>query len=162
RHHRAAGADVAPAVHLVPQGRWERQDIHRFLDVFENRSGRNFYWIKTWSRRLPLRRLAAQRFDQALVRFLHRQAQDRGQARRAARAAGQHAKAPGMVLDAVEEQRGRQALLDVELADRAELEIPVGALDRPQLAQLVDRREPGSQVEGVPAHWWTIIGFTHQ
>ena len=76
------------------------------------------------------------------MRALQRKAENRGQARGAAGAAGEHAEALRIALDAVEQQRRRVGLLDVQLADRAELEVPVGALDGAQLAQALDRAEP--------------------
>src|ERR1041384_3047203 len=101
---------------------------------------------------LPPRGLAAERPHQSLVRALDRQAQERGQPGRARRAAGEHAKAFRVALDLVEEQRRRHVLLDVELADRAELEVPVGAADVPQLAELLDLGKPGAQIERI--HEW--------
>src|SRR5688572_24587552 len=94
--------------------------------------------------------------------LLHWQTQNRRKPRRTAGAAGEDAKALGVALDRVEQQRRRHVLLYVELADRAELQVPVRALHLPQLAQLVDFGQPGSQIEGVPAHSWTIIGFVHR
>jgi hypothetical protein len=52
-----------------------------------------------------------------------------------------------VALDLVEEQRRRHILLHVQLADRAELEVPVGAADVLQLAKLLDFGEPGTEIE---------------
>jgi hypothetical protein len=85
-----------------------------------------------------LRGLAAQRLNQSIVSTLNRQTQDRREPRRAARAAGEHAKALRIALDLVEQQRRGHLLLDVELADGAELEVPVGAAHVCQLSKFLD------------------------
>ena len=53
---------------------------------------------------------------------------------------------------AVEEQRRRQVLLDVHLADRAELEVPVGAAHFLQFAEPANLVQPGTQIERVCSH----------
>jgi len=152
RDHRAAGADVRAAVHLVPDGRGELAQVGLAVDVLQRRAALHRGVGKLGRRGLPLRGLPPQRLDQAAMRLLDRQAQDGREPGRARRAAGQHAEALRVALDLVEEQRRRQVLLDVQLADRAELEVPVGAAHVAQLAELLHFGEPGAQIERIAGH----------
>src|SRR5258706_90806 len=83
---------------------------------------------------------------------LDRQPEDGRQARRIAGSAGQEGEGLRIALDLGGQQRRRQVLLDVELVDRAELEVPVGAVDVLELAELLDFGQPGSQIKRVRGH----------
>ncbi|MNC84830.1 hypothetical protein D3C83_03980 [compost metagenome] len=91
------------------------------------------------------------------MRLLDAEAQERGELAGAARAAGEDAKPLRVTLDLVEQQRRRRVLLDVQLADRAQLQVPVGAAHVLHLAELARLVEPGAQVERV-----AFLGFSHR
>src|SRR5687767_1863572 len=126
---------------------------------FENLPLLDDYRIKPRCCALPLRGPAAQRLDQAPVRLLRSEPEDGREPRGAAGAASEHAEAPGVALDLVEQQRRRQVLLDVQLADRAELQVPVGAAHLPELAQVADLLDPRTQVERVHAGHYRFNPF---
>ena len=56
RDHRAAGADVAPAVEFVPERRREREHIDFLLHILEHRAFFDHDRVEPRGRRLPLRR----------------------------------------------------------------------------------------------------------
>src|SRR5262249_2703561 len=93
----------------------------------------------------PRRWFAAQRLDEAEVIEVLAEPQDVPEPPRRAGAAGENAQPPGVPGDLVEEDRRRLGHVVAQPGDRAEFEIPVSALDPPQLAGGLDGVEIGTQ-----------------
>src|SRR6185503_21314450 len=75
----------------------------------------------------------------------------------AAGAAREDAEAFRIALDLVEQQGRRRFLLDVQFADRAQFQVPVGAAHVRHFAELAHLVEPGAQVQRV-----TFSGSPHE
>jgi hypothetical protein len=150
-HDAAPGTDIAPAILLVPERRRKGEKIHFavFLDVLENRSGLGDDRIIADGLRLPRFRFAAELLHQRVMRAFHAEAQNRGEPRRAAGAAREHAESLRIAGDFVKEQGRRQIFPHVDFADCAQFEIPVRALHVFHFAKIADRAQPVAQVEGI-------------
>src|SRR5262249_61149601 len=61
---------------------------------------------------------------------------------------GEDAQALGVALDIVEQQR-RAFLVAYRLGDGADLDVPVGAVDPPQLAKVLDLADEAAKVAGI-------------
>jgi hypothetical protein len=133
------GADIAPAVELVDERRRELQQVHVVvaIDIRQDRA------VCDLDRRDQLEfllHMGAHAMDQVhLVRRLG-QAQHHGEPSVRIGRARQHAEARGVAGDIVEQQRRRATRIARRhgLRHRADLQVPVGALDALQLAHLLE------------------------
>ena len=143
RDYQIVGADVAPAVELVParHGKLEHVDVFALLDVFEERSGSNRFSAN----RCNFLHLLAPSLDKihiAQTRFhaeRQRQTSDRrNQIRR-------DPIALGIILDPVEnDRRSRPRALVDDFRKRRQLEIPVSVFNGHQLAEFINVAKPSA------------------
>jgi hypothetical protein len=158
RHDAAPGADITAAVLLVPEGGREQVQVHLAVapHVLEHGTALDVHGIEIGRVRLPRLGLAAQLVHQAVVRFLDADTQDGGELARAAGAARQDAESLWKTLDLVEQQRGWRLFLNVQLADGAQLEVPIRPADVRHLAELPGFLEPGAEIKRIsffrPSH----------
>ncbi|MNC86844.1 hypothetical protein D3C83_25280 [compost metagenome] len=83
------------------------------------------------------------------MRAFHAEAQNRGEPRRAAGAAREHAESLRIARDFVKQQGRRQIFPHVNFADCTQFEIPVRAADVFHFAEITGRAQPVAQVEGI-------------
>ena len=126
--HDVAGADIAPAVALVPKRhrKLEEIDIVAGKNIFQHRSARDGHRRN----RRRLRQTLAPRLNESFARDVQRQIGRERRAFQTLEEADENAISRRVVFDPVEEQRRAVFfVLRREHRQRADLQIPIRALD---------------------------------
>ena len=144
--HQVTGADIAAAVQLMQErnGELQQVDVLVAIDVFQNRAGID---ETRGDRREILHTVAIPSHHVHGARRL-RETQGHGQALHRICHARQDPEA-GVVTGNIVEQQGRRIVGRVvidHLGDGTDLEVPIGAVDLLQLAQILDPVKPFAQV----------------
>ena len=142
-----AGTDVAPAIQGMPQrgGKFHQVDRIALHHVLEHRTAVDKHRIEIFGRGGPAIGRAAELLDQRGIGVIGTHAQGQAEPACAVGGGGEDAKALGVALDLIKQQR-RAAFFVIDLRHTADFQIPVRTLGMGQLADGLDLFQPLAQV----------------